>query len=160
MHPSHGHRPEQPAETPHRGQSHAGSAPPAIVRPPTAPLPPEPLPDGRRTCSRDIARRWRPRLGGSPSPCPDAVRRADHGNCPAEEAHTEGLIGFETFPALFSLLGRGLLGGLVDPQPSPFHRGAAPHYTPPERGGGIVIEPPPLGHNCRLEGNNRGSVHS
>src|SRR4051794_33627936 len=44
---------------PHREQNHAGSAPRAIVRLTTAPSPPEPRPEDRRTCSQDTARRWR-----------------------------------------------------------------------------------------------------
>src|SRR4051794_24259168 len=78
---------------------------------------------------------------------PDAVRCSDHRDCPAEEAHTEGLIGLETFPALFSRFGRGLLGRLVDAQRSPFHLGAAARHGPPERQGGIAIETQPLGYN-------------
>src|SRR3954452_12487211 len=83
---------------------------------------------------------------------PDAIRRADCRHCPAEEAHTEGLIRLETFLALLSRFGRWLLGGLVNAQRPPVHLGAAARHGPPERQGSIAVEAKPLGHDCSPKG--------
>src|SRR4051794_22484208 len=83
---------------------------------------------------------------------PDAFWRADCRYRPAEEAHTEGLIGLEAFSALLRHFGRGLLGRLIDAQRSPFHLGTAARHSPPERQGGIAVKAQPLGYHCRPEG--------
>src|SRR4051794_1707549 len=46
---------------------------------------------------------------------PDAVWCADHRDCPAEEAHTEGLIGLEAFPAFLSRFGGSVRARAIAP---------------------------------------------